>query len=97
MLKNPTAQQNRLLRTTLVPNLLALVGRNRVHRDSFQLFEIGRVYSAADDGASRESSRMPVMRVPLITKMSQRFTASSPQRMDMLLCHLRNTPEETAR
>lgn len=31
------------------------------------------------------------------THAVQRFTASLPQRMDMLLCHLRNTPEETAR
>jgi len=58
VLKNPSAQQNRLLRTTLIPNLLALVGRNRVHRDSFRLFEIGRVYSAADDGASIEGTRL---------------------------------------
>jgi phenylalanyl-tRNA synthetase beta chain len=57
-LKNPSAQQNRLLRTTLIPNLLALVGRNRVHRDDFRLFEIGRVYSAADDGTSNESTRL---------------------------------------
>jgi phenylalanyl-tRNA synthetase beta chain len=58
VLKNPSAQQNRLLRTTLIPNLLALVRPNRVHRDSFRLFELGRVYSEADDGASRESTRL---------------------------------------
>jgi len=58
VLKNPSAQQNRLMRTTLIPNLLALVGRNRVHRDSFRLFEIGRVYSAADDGTSIEATRL---------------------------------------
>ncbi len=57
-LKNPSAQQNRLLRTTLIPNLLALVPRNRVHRDSFRLFEIGHVYAAADDGSSLEGTRL---------------------------------------
>jgi len=57
VLKNPSAQQNRLLRTTLVPNLLALVRPNRVHRDSFRLFEIGRVYALADDGGSAERTR----------------------------------------
>ena len=58
VLKNPSAQQNRLLRTTLVPNLLALVRPNRVHRDAFRLFEIGRVYSLGDDGACVETSRL---------------------------------------
>lgn len=58
VLKNPSAQQNRLLRTTLVPNLLALVRPNRVHRDSFRLFEIGHVYGLAEDGASREAPRL---------------------------------------
>jgi phenylalanyl-tRNA synthetase beta chain len=57
-LKNPSAQQNRLLRTTLVPNLLALVRPNRVHRDSFRLFELGRVYSPDQDGGPLESTRL---------------------------------------
>jgi phenylalanyl-tRNA synthetase beta chain len=56
-LRNPSAQQNRFLRTTLVPNLLALVRPNRVHRDTFRLFEIGRVYSAADDSNSKTVER----------------------------------------
>ena len=49
-LRNPPAQHNRSLRTTLVPNLLALVRPNRAHRDSFRLFEIGRVFRAAEQG-----------------------------------------------
>ena len=57
-LKNPAAQQNRLLRTTLVPNMLALVGRNRAHRDRFRLFEIGHVYHRADDGGCVETARL---------------------------------------
>lgn len=44
---NPIAQQYRLLRTTLMPNLLALVDVNRTHRDAFRLFELGRVYEAS--------------------------------------------------
>ncbi len=58
VLKNPSAQQNRLLRTTLMPNLLALVRPNRVHRDSFRLLEIGHVYWQADDGGSVERNRL---------------------------------------
>jgi phenylalanyl-tRNA synthetase beta chain len=57
-LRNPTAQQNRLMRTTLVPNLTALVGKNRAHRDQFRLFEIGQVFSLADDGGSIETPRL---------------------------------------
>jgi len=58
VLKNPSAQQNRLLRTTLVPNMLALVRPNRVHRDAFRLFELGHAYTLADDGACVETSRL---------------------------------------
>ncbi|MGQ9575028.1 MAG: phenylalanine--tRNA ligase subunit beta [Thermoguttaceae bacterium] len=58
VLRNPTAQQNRLLRTALLPNLLALVGPNRVHRESFRLFELGRVYALADDGGCLETTRL---------------------------------------
>lgn len=57
-LKNPAAQQNRLLRTTLLPNLLRLVPQNRPHRDSFRLFEIGRVYLPAGDGKCEEKPRV---------------------------------------
>ena len=49
-LRNPPARHNAALRTTLVPNLLALVRPNRAHRDGFRLFEIGRVFRAADQG-----------------------------------------------
>jgi len=58
VLKNPSAQQNRLLRTTLLPNLLALVRPNRVHRDSFRLFELGRVYELGEGGQSIETTRL---------------------------------------
>ena len=57
-LKNPSARQNRLLRTTLIPNLLALVGQNRAHRDSFRLFELGNVYWLNNDGSCHEPTRL---------------------------------------
>ncbi len=41
---NPSASQFKYLRTTLVPNLLALVEKNRQYRDSFRLFEIGHTF-----------------------------------------------------
>jgi phenylalanyl-tRNA synthetase beta chain len=57
-LANPSTQHTRLLRTTLIPNLLGLVPQNRVHRDRFQLFEIGHVYSPADDGIPVEKPHL---------------------------------------
>lgn len=57
-LRNPSAQQNRWLRTTLVPNLLALVRPNRAYRDAFRLFEIGRVYAAGPSGECIERARL---------------------------------------
>ncbi|MDR1494014.1 MAG: phenylalanine--tRNA ligase subunit beta [Planctomycetaceae bacterium] len=43
-LRNPADQSCSRLRTTLIPNLLALTPRNRTHRDAFRLFELGVVY-----------------------------------------------------
>ncbi len=58
VLKNPIAQQSRLLRTTLMPNMLGLVGKNRAHRDRFRLFELGRVYSLGEDGQCVETTNL---------------------------------------
>jgi phenylalanyl-tRNA synthetase beta chain len=57
-LKNPATQYTRLLRTALLPNLLALVRPNRAHRDAFRLFEMGRVYRAGQDGKSVETTHL---------------------------------------
>jgi phenylalanyl-tRNA synthetase beta chain len=57
-LRNPVNQHSRLLRSTLVPNMLALVPKNRAHRDRFRLFEIGHVYSLSADGGSVETTRL---------------------------------------
>ncbi|MBP5622041.1 MAG: phenylalanine--tRNA ligase subunit beta, partial [Thermoguttaceae bacterium] len=51
-LLNPVAPYESKMRTTLVPNLLALVAKNRPFRDSFRMFELGHVYflkGAVDD------------------------------------------------
>ncbi len=55
-LKNPSTQSTRYLRTTLLPNLFALVRPNRTHRDAFRLFEVGRVYQSGEDGESCETT-----------------------------------------
>ena len=46
VLKNPTTPETSRLRTTLMPNLLALVPKNRPFRKSFSLFEIGRTFQS---------------------------------------------------
>lgn len=53
-LKNPAAQPCRRLRTTLMPNLLRLVPQNRPHRESYRLFEIGRVYFPVEGGCQEK-------------------------------------------
>ncbi|MDR2116909.1 MAG: phenylalanine--tRNA ligase subunit beta [Planctomycetaceae bacterium] len=52
VLRNPTSPETTRLRTTLIPNLLALIPKNRPFRDSFRLFEIGRTFFTA--GKNRE-------------------------------------------
>jgi phenylalanyl-tRNA synthetase beta chain len=47
VLENPSAEYLDCLRTTLIPNLLAMVRQNIQHRDSFRLFEIGSVFKPA--------------------------------------------------
>ncbi|MDR0521179.1 MAG: hypothetical protein LBH00_04920 [Planctomycetaceae bacterium] len=44
VLKNPTSPETSKLRTTLIPNLLALIPKNRPFRESFRLFETGRTF-----------------------------------------------------
>lgn len=51
---NPSASQYRFLRTTLMPNLLALVGKNRQYRDAFRLFEIGHTFFDTGEKSCRE-------------------------------------------
>ena len=46
VLKNSTTPETSRLRTTLMPNLLALVPKNRPFRESFRLFEIGRIFQS---------------------------------------------------
>ncbi len=43
-LHNPAALPDSRLRTTLIPNLLALIPKNRNHSDRFRLFELGSIY-----------------------------------------------------
>ncbi|MBQ4080696.1 MAG: phenylalanine--tRNA ligase subunit beta [Thermoguttaceae bacterium] len=43
-LLNPIAPYEARMRTTLIPNLFALVAKNRPFRDSFRIFELGHVY-----------------------------------------------------
>jgi len=50
VLKNPTAPHQARLRTTLVPNLLALVPLNRPHAERFRLFELGNASRPTADG-----------------------------------------------
>lgn len=50
VLKNPAAENNSRMRLELMPNLLALVEQNAIHRDRFMLYEIDDVYLKRDTG-----------------------------------------------
>jgi phenylalanyl-tRNA synthetase beta chain len=49
-LVNPAVENNTHMRRELIPNLLALVEMNAVHRDSLSFYEMGNVYHPVPDG-----------------------------------------------
>lgn len=49
-LTNPAAENNVRMRRDLLPNLLALVEPNAMHRDYFSLYELGNVYHPVPEG-----------------------------------------------
>ncbi len=56
-LRNPIAVDRRRMRDTLVPNVLAIVSQNRKIRDTFRIFELGRVFWLAE-GAKFEENHL---------------------------------------
>ncbi|MBR4834667.1 MAG: phenylalanine--tRNA ligase subunit beta [Thermoguttaceae bacterium] len=72
-LLNPVSPAESHLRTTLMPNLLALVAKNRPFRDSFRYFELGRVYrliGAVDDQRKPKDSAEKCDEVPRLSGVS---------------------------
>ncbi len=53
---NPSAEQHVRLQTTLLPNMFAVVKKNTVLRESFRIFELGRVYLPAGEQDHTEKS-----------------------------------------
>ncbi len=51
---NPSAEQNVRLRTTLIPNILAVVKRNTLYSDQFRIFELGPGYWAVGESDRQE-------------------------------------------
>ena len=56
--RNPSSEHSSRLRTILIPNLLQAVHQNIHNKDSFRLFEIGRVYEQNPDGETAECSHL---------------------------------------
>jgi len=54
VLRNPSAEGKRQLRTTLLPNLLALLEQNRSQRQKFKIYEVGHVFKTPDGAACEE-------------------------------------------
>ncbi len=57
-LRNPSAEGKWQLRTTLLPNLLALVDQNRGQRSRFAIFETGRTFRPLGERDHEESERV---------------------------------------
>jgi phenylalanyl-tRNA synthetase beta chain len=51
---NPSAEQNVRLRTSLLPNILAVVKRNALHSDRFRIFELGPGYVSVGEKDRQE-------------------------------------------
>lgn len=58
VLQNPLVSYNRLLRTSLLPNLFALIEKNRSQREAFRIFELGHVYWLQENGLPVEEARL---------------------------------------
>ena len=51
---NPSAEQHVRLRTSLIPNILAVVKKNALHNDQFRIFELGPGYWAVGEADRQE-------------------------------------------
>ena len=51
---NPSAEQHVRLRTSLMPNILAVVKKNALHSDRFRIFELGPGYWAVGESDRQE-------------------------------------------
>lgn len=72
-LLNPVAPYEARMRTTLIPNLLALVPKNRATRDSFRIFELGRAYllkGKVDDQRKPKDSAEKCKEIRLLSGVS---------------------------
>lgn len=58
ILKNPSAEGKRQLRTSLMPNLLALVDQNRGQFQRLKFFEVGHVFKAIDEMSCEETTHL---------------------------------------
>ena len=54
VIKNPSADGKRQLRTTLLPNLLALIDQNRNQRPKFKIYEVGHVFESTGPSSVEE-------------------------------------------
>ena len=59
MLPNPISTDHAVLRTHLTPQLSEALGRNRARQTQVaSLFELGRVFIKAEDGAYQEKTHL---------------------------------------
>ena len=81
-LANPAAQPESRLRITLIPNLLALVPKNRPLMDAFRCFELGRVYlpkGDIDDKTPCRDSADKCLELPRLAGVSYLASGRTPE------------------
>jgi phenylalanyl-tRNA synthetase beta chain len=82
VLKNPPTPFNSRLRTTLMPNLLALVPKNRPFKDDFRVFEMGKVYlpkGAWDDPTPVKDSAEKCLELGTFAGISYMAAGKTPE------------------
>lgn len=87
-LRNPAASGDTQMRTSLMPNLLALVPKNRAMRDKFRCFEVGHVWERGlparilgTQASSLQAGKMPALHneLPRLSGISFQQSGASLQ------------------
>lgn len=87
VLKNPSAEGKRQLRTTLMPNLLALIDQNRSQYRRAKFFEVGHVFKTSDGESCEERTHLA----------GASFIASAEEDLESHYLSVKSAVEDVAR
>ena len=79
-LKNPLSSEQRFLKSSLIPNLLAATERSIAHCDQLKIYEIGRVFEELSlEESQADSERLPHQPFMLAGALWRKDSSSLPQ------------------